>query len=278
MRPWQWYKNLLIFLAPIFMGQLFDFSLFISVLIGFVSLCLVSSSNYIINDLIDKKKDIIHPEKKNRPIASGLVKSYEAVIFAIILLFFSLLIGYYVSFGFLIIVIILFSLTTAYSLFLKNEVFVDLLIIAINFILRALSGVYVFPIRIEISPWLILCTFFLSLFLSTGKRYSEINLLKEDLDKYRVTLKHYTKKITDSLMIIATVSLIISYSLYSFLSQYQWLLITIPIAMYTILRYLHLIYSGSNIPRNPEKVIKDSRMVISVVIWFVMILFLIYLF
>ena len=139
----QWYKNIVIFLPIIFAIQFTNTSLLVSTFIGFFALCFISSANYIINDIIDRNRDRIHPEKKNRPIASGRVSIANAIILCIIMLFFGFYLGSTLSLMFIVLEISLFILTTLYSLFLKNEPFVDVLIISINFTIRAIAGTYV---------------------------------------------------------------------------------------------------------------------------------------
>lgn len=273
-RPQQWYKNLLIFLPLIFGGKLFDIDLFYLTVVGFAALCLVSSSNYVINDVIDYKKDRLNKEKQSRPVASGKISRSLAVVLALIFLLFSVFISLRLNVNFLYSVLSLFFLTQLYSLFLKNEVFVDLLMIGVNFIIRAASGALL--LSISISPWLVLCVFFLSLFLSASKRKSEIAFLGEGAQKHRAVLEKYSKDIVNMLLIIATCSLILSYSLYSFLSQYHNLFYTIPLALYVILRYVYLTEIGSDIARHPERTIKDYRIVLASMLWAVVTFYLLY--
>ena len=268
----QWYKNLVIFLPLIFIGGLFDSSDFRGIILGFIALCLISSTNYIINDILDKKKDRLNPEKAKRPIAAGKIATLPALFIALMLFLGSTYLAYTLSFYFLISVLILFILTQLYSLFLKHEPFIDILIIPLNFVIRAVSGTFI--IYSTISPWLILCTFFLALFLAVGKREAEISYLKDY--SHRPILKYYTSQLTNVLMAVSTTSLLFSYALYSFLSQYPLLLVTLPFAIYTIFRYLHLIYSGSEIARHPEKIIKDKRMIIGILLWTISIFLIIY--
>ncbi|MDO8661143.1 MAG: decaprenyl-phosphate phosphoribosyltransferase, partial [Candidatus Woesearchaeota archaeon] len=139
---------------------------------------------------------------------------------------------------------------------------------------RSVSGTFL--IHVSISPWLVLCTFFLSLFLSTAKRQSELSFLGEKAQMHRSSLKKYTPQLTNALIIISTALLIVSYSLYSFLSNYKYLFFTIPIALYVITRYLYLAYSGSEIARHPEKAIKDWKLVLGMFLLVAIDLFIIY--
>lgn len=270
----QWYKNLLVFLAILFSGNLFNLSYLNTCLIGFFALSFMSSTNYIINDIKDRKKDRLHPEKQLRPIASGNISLNKAIIIAIILFSISLIFSSVLGFKFIYLILLLFVLTQVYSFFLKNIIFADILTIAILFVIRSISGAYL--INVEISPWLILCPFFLSIFLSVGKRHAEILLLKENSYKTRSVLKDYTKDITNSLMTISTTLLIISYALYSFQSIQKNLILTMPLALFIIFRFHYLIISGSIIARHPEYVIKDKPMIISIILWIISIITIIY--
>jgi len=171
-------------------------------------------------------------------------------------------------------VISLFILSSAYSLFLKREAFVDVLVIGINFVIRASSGAYI--IDVKISPWLIVGIFFLSLFLSIGKRHADLIFLGNKASKYKEVLKVYSKENTTALMIVSTALLIITYAFYSFSSEYSHLIFTLPFALYVIFRYFTLVFTGSEIARHPEKGIKDIRLVIGSLLWLASTLLIIY--
>jgi len=267
-RAEQWYKNLLVFLPLVFVKQLFSFSFF-NVLIGFAALCLVSSSGYILNDIFDIRKDRVHPEKCRRPIASGLIGVNLAFFLAIVLLLASLAVSFAVDRYFGFFVLLLFGLTLFYSLFLKNEPFLDIVIIGINFIIRALSGAFIiFPGQvIKISPWLILCPFFLALFLASGKRKADLILLGRNATMHKQTLTSYTQDIVNFLLNITTTSLLLCYALFSFNSDYPNLIYTMPFAVYILFRYVSLVNSGSEIARKTYLLVKDARIMIAGFLW-----------
>lgn len=265
LRPQQWYKNLVVFLPIIFVGEFFKFNLLLDTLIGFFALCFVSSTNYIINDMIDRKKDRLHPEKQSRPLASGSVSIIEAIFLAATLFVASVLISLSFSPAFTWSIFALLITTMLYSLIFKHEAFADILFIGVNFVIRAVSGTFI--INVSISPWLVLCTFFLALFLAVGKRGSDLVLLGEDAAQSRQSLAHYTKEGVNALMILTTALLIVSYSLYSFLSDKKGLLLTLPFALYVIFRYFSLVYSGSEIARKTELVFKDPKLLIGGFLW-----------
>ena len=264
-RPQQWYKNLLVFLPIIFIGKAFDLNSFLLTIFGFISLCLISSSNYILNDIIDIKKDRLNPEKRQRPLASGRVKIWQALILFALFSAVSVIIALNLNMNFLYSIIFLFGFTLFYSLILKKEPFADIIVIGINFVVRAMSGAFI--IDVKISPWLILCTFFLAVYLTVGKRHSELALLGKKATHHRATLQFYTPALTNALMIIATTILIISYSLYTFLSEHNYLIYTLPFALYVIFRYFQLVYSGSSAARHPERVFLDWRMILGMLLW-----------
>ena len=274
LRVRQWYKNLVIFLAVLFSGNLFSFSDIYLTFLGFISLCLISSSNYIINDFVDLRKDKFHPEKKSRPLVSGKIKLFSAVFWALIFIIISLILALYLNKIFFYIIFVIFALSQLYNIYLKNVLFADILTIATLFVGRAISGAYL--INVKISPWLVLCPFFLSLFLSIGKRHADINLLKDKAQKTRKVLHEYNHGLTTSLMTISTTLLTISYALYCFLSIHQNLLYTLPFALFVIFRYLYLINKGSIIARHPEKIVKDPEMLIGVLLWTIITIVILY--
>lgn len=272
-RARQWYKNLVIFLAIIFGGKLLDIQSWEILILGFISLCIISSSNYIINDIIDFRKDRLHPEKKNRPLAAGKISLVNAFFCFLILLTGGFYLAYLLSVNFFLLALALFFLNQVYSFTLKNEPFADLISISTNFVIRAVSGSVL--INLNISPWLILCTFFLALFLGSAKRHSEVLLLKEVAIEHRPVLKYYPINLTNALMTISASLLILSYSLYSLLGQHKMLMLSMPFALYVIIRYYYLAESGSPIGRSTELAIRDKRLVIGSLLWVITAIFVI---
>lgn len=273
LRPEQWYKNLLVFLAIIYSSGLFDTGKFVLTLVGFASLSLLSSANYVFNDLMDRNSDSRNPLKKSRPIASGKISPETSFILFAVLLATGFIVSFLLNRGFFLLMAIFVAISAAYNVFLKKEIFLDILVIAVNFVIRAVSGALI--IKVYISPWLILCPFFLSIFISTGKRKAEISILGKSAADHRSTLLHYTEKITDPLMTIATTTLVISYTLYA-LTVDAKLLLTLPMVLYGILRYLYFIYTKPLIAANPELVFRDGRLMLSLVLWLVLTFFVIY--
>lgn len=273
-RVQQWYKNLLIFLPLVFAGLLFDAQSIVLTFLGFCALCAMSSTNYILNDILDREKDKIHSEKKNRPLAAGKISLVSATLLAMILAVFSLGIAFFLSEIFFVLLLIFFFLTQLYSLYFKEEVFADSIFISTNFVLRAMAGSFILDVRL--SPWLIFCTFFLSLFLVVGKRKADLAFLQEKAKHHKKVLQQYEEKITNTFLSISTTALLLSYSLYSFLSIYPQLIYSIPFALYVILRYFYLIETQSEIARHPELFWEDTRLLLGIILWTILVLFLMY--
>ncbi len=273
-RPQQWYKNLLVFLPLFFSAELFDMPALLVSFAGFVSLCLVSSANYVINDVVDVRQDRAHPEKASRPIASGKVSVSFAWFLAGILLVAALGGAWWLGRSFFNMVLLLFALTQAYTVFLKHEPFVDVLLISVNFVVRASSGAFL--IGVGLSPWLFIGVFFFALFLAVCKRFSDVKLLGERAILHKPALRYYSEDLMRALMVISTVLVLVAYSLYTLASPFPKLLFTLPMVLYLIFRYFLLAFQGSVIARHPHLVFKDGRMVVGIVLWLVVAVLVIY--
>ncbi|MFC1937213.1 UbiA prenyltransferase family protein [Chloroflexota bacterium] len=274
MRPYQWYKNALIFIGIVFSLNLFNFSLWLSVIAAFLIFCALSGSEYIINDVIDVNKDRRHPAKSKRPIASGRLRISHAVSFALLMTGVALYGAYLINLYFFGISVLFFISTLAYSLWLKRIILVDALMISINFVIRAVAGSL--AINVAISPWIILCGLLLALFLIFGKRRHEIILLGEDAKNHRGILASYNIEMLEHMTSIVAGALIISYSLYTFLAENLLMMTTIPVVIYGIFRYLLLVHS-KDIGGEPEVIFKDRGMVISIIIWIILSLVILYI-
>lgn len=297
----QWSKNLAIFAAVVFGGQLFNpegIGTLWNVMFGFIAFCFLSSSSYIINDFLDIEKDRLHPFKKNRPLVSGKVRYGEAIFLFIALLSSSLIIAYFVNLFFLLIAIIYIFLQLIYSYLFKNIVIFDILIIAVGYILRVFAGEAISGYHISV--WLLLTTIALSLFLAVCKRRSELTLLRNwrsaKVDAVRASLAHYPINLLDAYATLFATSAFIFYSIFTFQTdpsgtkinidlllpeflpstlQKKWLMVTIIPVVYGIMRYMHAIYE-KNEGESPEKVfLSDKPLLVSVVIWGILVIFII---
>ncbi|AKB36544.1 Conserved membrane protein, possible 4-hydroxybenzoate octaprenyltransferase [Methanosarcina siciliae C2J] len=263
-RPKQWYKNLVLFIGIIFSLNFFNLHMWVLSISAFLTFCMISGSEYIINDIIDKEKDRIHPRKRNRPIASEKLKVSYALSFAIILLIFAFTIASQINIQFLRISLAYFFLIIYYSLYLKHIAIVDVITISIGFVLRAVAGCI--AIKVSISPWLIICAFLVALFLAIGKRRHELILLENDANNHRQVFDGFSPEMLEQMATIVMASLIMSYSLYTFLADNILMMVTIPIVVYGLFRYLFLVNSR-NMGGEPEVMFKDREIVTCIVLW-----------
>lgn len=278
MRPKQWYKNLVIFVSLVFSLNLTNIDMWLSTILGFVIFCMLSGSEYILNDILDRKKDKNHPEKCKRPIASGKIKISYASIFVIFLIVVSFLASYLISIQFLLTSLVFLLLILSYSLFLKRYIIVDVLVISSGFVIRAIAGVVIgFTIdkNVDMSPWLVICAFLLALFLALGKRRHELALLGINAKAHRQILQDYSATMLDQMISITTAALIISYSLYTFLTEDLYMMLTIPVVIYGLFKYLFLIHA-KNFGGEPEMLFKDKGLVVSMGLWILLVLIILY--
>lgn len=276
LRPKQWTKNLLIFAAPLFSFETISLGSIIDTFIGFLLLCLVSGCVYIINDYADRESDRHHPVKKFRPIASGALPPLLALWFGGILLLGSLVIAYLLNPLFSVLLLSYFVMNVSYSFWLKHIVIIDIMIIAAGFVLRAIAGGLV--IHVPFTPWFLLCTMLLSLFLAIGKRRHELYLLQKDKGSHRKVLEQYSLELLDQLSGIVTTATIISYSLFTFTSgRTVHLMWTIPLVIYGMFRYLYLIHIEKQ-GGAPDRVLVEDKHILVTVILYVVSVVLILLF
>lgn len=299
LRPRQWIKNLAIFAAITFTGELFNVPIFSRVLMGFFVLCCLSSGIYIINDLFDIEKDKLHPFKKYRPLAHGDVSVPFAVTLSILLIGFGLFFSHELSTAFFLTAMVYLLLQFSYSAFLKHIAIIDILALAGGYILRVYAGEFVSSYHISV--WLLLTTISLSLFLAIGKRRSELTLVSKysnsQIAAIRKTLSHYSERLLDVYAAMFATSTFISYSLFTFLENSRsfsitndlllpdflpsylnrkWLMVTIIPVVYGLMRYLQDIYEKHE-GESPERVIiSDKPLLINVIIWVLLVVVIIY--
>ena len=276
MRPKQWIKNFFVFAAIIFSGKFFDLQILKLNIITFILFSLTSSSIYIINDIVDIDKDRCHPQKKNRPLASGELKVGWAICLDIIIIIFVSFISFkYLNYNVYMTFAIYFIVNILYCFILKNLVIIDVMVITFCFVLRVESGSI--TSGVSVSSWLFLCTILLALFLSINKRKSEILTLKDKSFTHRTILKDYSIPLLDKMLTIVTPSILISYCLYTFSStQSKTMMYTIPFVLYGIFRYQYLM-EKENIGGKPEDVFeKDMPFLINIILWIVSVVVIIY--
>jgi len=273
MRPKQWYKNILIFVGIVFSLNILSISLWIDVILAFIFFCMLSGSEYIINDILDVENDRQHPIKCKRPIASGELKIAHALLFSLILIVIALSGAYLINLKFFGISVLFLLSTLTYSIWLKQIILVDALMISTNFVIRAVAGCL--AVDVSISPWLIVCAFLLALFLTFGKRRHELVLLGESAGSHRKILAEYSTELLEQGISIIAGALIVSYSLYTFMTGNSYMMFTIPFVIYGLFRYLFLVHL-KNIGGEPEMIFKDKEMVICMAIWIILCVIILY--
>jgi 4-hydroxybenzoate polyprenyltransferase len=246
----QWYKNILVFLGIIFSLNLFNISLLGTVGLGFIALCLASSAGYIINDIIDRKKDCLNPDKKHRLIASGKVPVSLALMLSASLYIISLTLSFFLSVGFFYTVLALCCLTIIYTFWLKHILFADIATISTNFVLRAFAGVIL--IDEKITPWFLLFIFSLSFFLVLGKRYGDLVSLSKEEMKYKPVLLLYSASTVVYSIVVFLTCLIIVFGLYVASINTIELFFFYPLFIFVLLRYFSHIIDKNDAIKNPE--------------------------
>lgn len=283
MRPRQWPKNGVVLAALIFDRQLSltDPVPLLRSMGGFVLFCMLSSAIYIINDLVDIEADRQHPTKCNRPIASGRLPILVAIAAAVFLLLTTFVISFFLSRWFLLIGVSYFLINLAYSNWLKHVPLVDVLIIALGFVLRVGAGVVLIVVE-RFSPWLYVVTTLLALYIGFGKRRAELTLVENGANAYRRVLEGYNLPLLDQLITVVSTCTIITYSLYTFsapnLPSNHTMMLTIPFVLYGVFRYLYLIHVKKEGGAPEELLLTDRPLQITILLWGLAIFLIFYVF
>lgn len=275
-----WFKNIFVFVPLVFSKHLFDKEYFIPSLIAFFSFSLAASFVYIVNDIFDAEKDSLHPTKKNRPIASGMISQKSAIILALIILLILIpLLIISKNYYFIFIIIAYIIINYFYSIVLKEIVIVDIFCIAIGFMLRIIGGAVI--ISVNISSWLILTTLFLSLFLAVMKRRAELSSILKT-PKQRTVLEYYSINFIDQISAITASGVIISYALYTVADRTiimfgsEYFVITTLFVVFGIFRYMFLVIH-KNIGENiVDALFKDTSMIVNLILYVIASLIIIY--
>jgi len=268
----QWVKNLFVFAPIIFANKFLEFDLIKLTVLAFVSFCFISSSVYILNDISDIEKDKLHPKKKNRPLASGLIKPAEATVYALILLSLSILISLDINIFVTIILLLYLGNNVFYTFIGKNYALIDVFQISIGFILRMLAGAV--AINVEPSKWILLCTLFLTLFLGFGKRRGELIDLKEEKDNHRKSLMRYTTKLLETFLTISLSCSIVFYALYTVIgASYEYMYISNIFTIYALFRYYVLLLDNKENSNPSDLIISDIQIWLCAFLWGASVIF-----
>jgi decaprenyl-phosphate phosphoribosyltransferase len=264
----QWLKNLMLFFPPFLAGSLFSNIHTLQKLIPFCSFCLVSSATYIINDVFDRDNDRHHPDKCSRPIASGKISVVTALLFASLLVICSVLLAWNISGTFFLFMMAYVAVSIAYSAKLKDIVLVDIFCISAGFLLRLQAGGAAF--NVAISEWLFLSVFLLSVFLSTGKRFSEKLHLGDVAYNHRKALVAYPQGFLEGAMYMTGGSVLVTYTMYVISRHSSILLYSVPLCCFGMLRYILRVQSGRG--GDPtESLTRDVPLLIVAVAWVCMV-------
>lgn len=280
LRPAQWTKNLLIFAGVLFGKRLFDPPAVAHALVAFAVFCGLSGVVYVINDIADRESDRNHPLKARRPIASGALPVGIAAAAAALIGVSALAVASTLGWRFLAVAVTYIALQALYSGPLKHIVIIDVLTLAIGFVLRAVAGAV--AVEVEISHWLLVCTVLLALFIALAKRRHEIVLLAEDAAAHRPILGEYSPYLLDQMIAVVTASTLIAYIFYTVSPETQlkfgtpWLGLTIPFPLYGIFRYLYLVHRREGGGSPADLLLTDRPLLICVALWAVAVAAIIY--
>lgn len=262
LRPSQWLKNLMLLFPPFLGGVILHAGMIAKGIIPIIAFCLASSATYVFNDLLDAEKDSLHPRKRFRPIPSGRIKKSSAAMLAVTVFASSLILAFRLSHGFLFFLLIYTVVAVSYSLKLKEFPLVDLFCISAGFLFRLQAGGVAFGV--EISEWLFLSVFLLSLFLSTGKRLCEKNTLGDNAGNHRKSLLLYPDGYLEGAMYLTGSAVLVTYAMY--VIQRPALVYTVPLCTFGLLRYILRVKSG--LGGDPtESLLKDMPLFVVGLLW-----------
>lgn len=281
MRPAQWLKNTFVFAPLFFSGNLLDGVKELLGITCFLMFCSASSAMYFLNDILDRDRDRVHPRKKNRPIASGELSIREASLIMIFLAIISFVLAGMLSGQVAFILLIYVIMNTAYSFFLKHIVIADVFCIATGFVLRVIAGAM--AIDVKPSPWIVMATFLLALFLALAKRRQETVRLINDSTQHRPVLEEYSSRLLDELISVVTPVVLITYLMYTLDHDTQarfhseHLYITGVPVVFGIFRYLYLIHRKVEDGDPTQLVLRDKVLLLSVIGWVLIFGLIVYL-
>lgn len=266
LRPHQWLKNLILFFPPFLGGVLLQPGVLQKGAVPFISFCLASSFTYILNDILDRDRDRLHPRKRQRAIASGAVSISAALVVSLLLLIPALALAWSVSLLFFEYLLLYLVVSAAYSHFLKNQPVFDVFCIASGFVFRLLAGGEAFGVAV--SDWLFLSVLLLALFLSSGKRLGEQQLLGDEAGEHRQSLGKYPPGTLDAMMIISAAAVLVTYTLYVIAKGK--LLYTVPLCCFGLFRYV-LVVKGGGSGDPTLSLLKDPVLFVVGLAWAVMV-------
>ena len=280
LRPYQWTKNLFVFAPLIFSQNIFNAPYLFKTILAFTIFCLLSGAVYIWNDLRDIEDDKLHPVKSQRPLASGRLGKTSAVVAFVFFSLVGLGCAFLLNSTFFILVLVYLLLQILYSAWLKHVVILDVLLIAAGFLLRVSAGGVV--IKVDVSEWLLICTFLLALFIALSKRRHELVLLEENASSHRPILQEYSPYLLDQMISVVTASTVVAYCLYTISDETvakfgsSRLVYTVPFVLYGIFRYLYLIHKKGEGGSPESLILKDKPFLAGILLWIASAVIIIY--
>jgi 4-hydroxybenzoate polyprenyltransferase len=270
-RPHQWIKNALVGAALVFSQRLFDPHAVALTVTAFVAFCALSSSGYALNDIVDRNADRLNPEKCDRPLARGDLTVAAAARMALVLVALAAVLSIALGAKFAAIALLYAILQFVYSFWAKHHVVIDVIAVAIGFVLRAFAGGV--AINVEVSPWLVFITFVLALFLVLARRRHELIALGESATAHRGALSQYSVRLVDQMISIVAGATLVSYMIYTASAEVEaklgtpYLYLTVPFVAFGILRYLYLIDERNEGGDPAQVLLRDRPLMIAVALW-----------
>ena len=280
LRPHQWTKNLLVFAALLFSKHLFEPEPFLRALLAFLAFCGLAGAVYLWNDIADIEQDRLHPKKKLRPLAAGEMSIRTATIGAVGLVVVALALSFWLDFWLGLCASTYLAMNLGYSFGLKHVVILDVLTLALGFVLRALAGG--FAIRAPVTEWLLVLTLLLALFLALAKRRHEITSLGEGASSHRAILAEYSPYLIDQMTSVVTASVVTAYAFYTLspetvlkfgTAKLSW---TLPLVLYGIFRYLYLVHQKDRGDSPTDLLLTDRPLLATVALWVALVIAIVY--
>jgi 4-hydroxybenzoate polyprenyltransferase len=270
-RPHQWIKNTLVGAALVFSQRLFDPHDVALAAVAFVAFCALSSAGYVLNDIVDREADRLNPEKCDRPLARGDLTVAAAASMALVLALSAAILSIALGPRFAGIALLYAALQVAYSFWAKHRVVIDVIAVAIGFVLRAFAGGV--AIHVEVSVWLVFITFVLALFLVLARRRHELIALGESATAHRGALSEYSVRLVDQMISIVAGATLVSYMIYTASAEVEaklgtrYLYLTVPFVAFGILRYLYLIDERNEGGDPAQVLLHDRPLLLAVALW-----------
>lgn len=280
LRPHQWIKNGFIFAPLLFSENILNPRLLLRSAWAFATFCLLTGAVYLLNDLMDVKQDRLHPVKSQRPLAAGRLRPVHAWMAMGSVAGLAFLTAAVMNREFLLAALLYFLMQTGYSLLFKHLVILDVLVIAFGFLLRVVAGAL--AIGVGVSPWLLICTLLLSLFLSLGKRRHELILLSSRAAEHRPILTEYSAVLLDQMIAVVTSATVMAYCLYTIAEETvtkfgtRMLIYTVPFVLYGIFRYLYLVHRKTEGGSPETLIIRDRALLLDILLWIAVASLIIY--